>query len=279
MPAAGRRRDFPSGLRVEDGERDFRRGAEAGRGLPAPEVWGVGLPGLGAASRRDSGSCAGASVPCPAWLGRHGRQLTAGVALRSGGLGGGVTGECWPAIFSPGPQPQAVRRRPSLGRVVLGGPAHPDLGPDSVPLSDPKPGWVWTELERAPLAQSGWGGGSFAASGNLPPSSVSEPGVPSTIGGVEPRKGRRDLGLERRAVSSLASFRVLARRPRRVSFLPRTGQLRAPAVPWLRADAVSPFPREYRRRSEFPSAASSHTTTRQLRSSSLMRAHSFNRGL
>ena len=55
VPAAGRRRDFPSGLPVEDGGRDFRRGAEAGRGLPAPEVWGIGLPGLGAASRRTRG--------------------------------------------------------------------------------------------------------------------------------------------------------------------------------------------------------------------------------
>ena len=228
----------------------------------------------------DSGSCESASVPCPAWLGGHGRQLTVRVALRGGALGGGVTGECWPAIFSPGPQPEAVRRRrrrPPLGRVVLGAPAHPDLGPDFAPLSDLQPGRFWTELERAPLAQSGWGGGSFAASGTLPPASVSRsPGSPGPIGGVEPREGRHDLGLERRALSSLASFRVLARRPRRVSFLPRIGQQRAPAVPWLRADALSPFPREYRRRSEFPSAASSKTTTRQLRSSSLMRAPSFN---
>ncbi|KAI4575518.1 hypothetical protein MJG53_011721 [Ovis ammon polii x Ovis aries] len=151
----------------------------------------------------------------------------------------------------------------SAGPGCPGGPAHPDLGPDFAPLSDLQPGRFLTELERTPLAQSGWGGGSFAASGTLPPASVSRsPGSPGPLG--------------RRALSSLASFRVLSRRPRRVSFLPRIGQQRAPALPWLRADALSPFPREYRRRSEFPSAASSKTTTRQLRSSSLMRAPSFN---
>lgn len=83
----------------------------------------LGCRVLGPLLGGDSGSCESASVPCPAWLGRHGRQLTVRVALRSGALGGGVTGECWPAIFSPGPQPEAVRRRrPPLGRVVLGAP-------------------------------------------------------------------------------------------------------------------------------------------------------------
>ena len=190
VPAAGWRRDFPSGLRVKDSGRDFRRRAESGRGFPAPEVWGVGLPGLGPVSGGDSGTCASASVPRAAWLGRHGRQRTARLALRGGGLGGDVTGECWHAIFSSGPQPQAVRRRrPPLGGVVLGVLAHPDVGSYSAPLSDPEPGRVSTELERAPLAQSGWGGGSFEAPGNLPPASVSEPRLPRPHWGCGTARG------------------------------------------------------------------------------------------
>lgn len=143
------RRDFLRRLRVEDAGRDFRRGEEAGPGLPAPEAWGVRLPGLGAASGPGRLGVLHVRIgPGAPWLGTHGRQRTARLALR----GGGVTGECRPAIFRPGPAAlvcaAAASRRAGLVCVLRGGPVPltprpptPDLraaGPPR-PQSGPRP--------------------------------------------------------------------------------------------------------------------------------------------
>lgn len=135
------------------------------------------------------------------------------------------------------------------------------LIPRPSPTPTPSPAGSRRSWNAHPSPRAAGEAGPSRPPGTSHPRACRSPGSPGPTGGVEPREGRRDLGLERRAVSSLASCRVLARRPRRVSFLPGTGQPRSPAVPWPRADALSPFPREYRRSSEFPSAASSKTTT------------------
>ena len=129
------RRDFLRRLRVEDAGRDFRRGEEAGPGLPAPEAWGVRLPGLGAASGPGRLGVLHVRIgPGAPWLGTHGRQRTARLALR----GGGVTGECRPAIFRPGPAAlvcaAAASRRAGLVCVLRGwGLLGPNLKLGSVP--------------------------------------------------------------------------------------------------------------------------------------------------
>lgn len=154
------RRDFLRRLRVEDAGRDFRRGEEAGPGLPAPEAWGVRLPGLGAASGPGRLGVLHVRIgPGAPWLGTHGRQRTARLALR----GGGVTGECRPAIFRPGPAAlvcaAAASRRAGLVCVLRGGPVPLTPRPPTPDLraAGPPPSPVWTatadpsEPDPAPL--------------------------------------------------------------------------------------------------------------------------------
>lgn len=85
---------LPAAPACEGAGRDFRRGAEAEPGLPAPEMRSVGLPGWGAASGRRLGVLRVCVRPGRPVAGERRWQRTARLALRGGGLGGAVTAYC-----------------------------------------------------------------------------------------------------------------------------------------------------------------------------------------